>query len=316
MGSRCRLAFHKDGLLAYGGYIEGFLPATFAVEAIAADDKILSFLSLNDQPLTLKAVGEAAFSLSRGETTVKFTGGNETALPPIPQVPDGAATLELPPALILQALMDCVPKTGWGAMNTEMVGAVIDADGVIATDNTSLAWAPTSDVLDSKAARLVLPRPFCMALTRWVKALGEEYEVYRTDSAVYALWASGEVLFGQLPVPSEEAMDFGHLKDACEEAHYMTLPAGFTDLLSEASIFSDDIVIQADGKALNLSTPGPISWHRSVPWTGEVTAALALPLKRFQTALEYCQSLAVAKNSRMIHLANLESPLYVVISTK
>lgn len=303
---------------AYGGYIEGFLPAQFGIEAIAADDKILAFLSLSDEALSLTAGKDGNFELKRGPAKVKFTAGSETAMPNIPAPPDDALVLDLPGMLLIDALMDCVPKTGWGAMNNEMLGAVVDPAHILATDNTSLAFAETT-TQEGRENRLILPRPFCMALTQWTKALGDKLEVSYTDTAIYAVWESGEVLMGALPVipEGETGMQFDGMIEEAYAAPFAVLPADFNTLLAEAAIFSDDIIFESKNKQIQLSTPGPISWHRTATWTGGSTSkAHVLPLKRLATALEYCHSLSIGTNDRMVYLRNDDTGLYVIIATK
>jgi len=239
-------------------------------------------------------------------------------MPNIPAPPEDALVLDLPGTALLDALMDCVPKTGWGAMNNEMLGAVVDPTAILATDNTSLAFAEI-DPQEGRAKRVILPRPFCMALTQWVKALGDRFELSYTPAAVYAMWESGEVLFGQLPViPEDDAgMQFDGILEEAYTAKFTPLPQDFAALLAEAAIFSDDIIFESKNKQIELSTPGPISWHRTVTWTGNNTGkAHVLPLKRLATALEYCQSLSIGANDRMVYLRNDDTGLYVIIATK
>lgn len=316
VGQRCRLAFHRGGLQAFGGYLEGFLPTAFAVEAVAGDDKILAFLQLSDDPVTLTA-GKASFELNRGDATVRFEALPDIPLPAIPLPGDDTRAVALPPAAVIQALLDCVPKTGWGALNIEMLGVVLNAEGAVATDNTSLAWcdlgAPSAQW---KTDRLILPRPFCLAYIHWLKRLGDNVAVSISDSAIYAVWADGGVLCGVLPADNGEAVDFSAILTACAQVAYADTPASLAALLDEAAIFADDIVIEATAASLKLSTAGPISWHRAVAWTnpGTATSPLTVPLKRLRTALDYSTKLSISDGR--IHLSHETTKLYVVIATK
>ena len=234
----------------------------------------------------------------------------------------------IPDTDILTALMDCVPKSGWGAMNVEMLGVVLDGYGAVATDNTSLAWckpSPTGWTWNHEQ-RLILPRPFCTTLAHWVKVLGKDYKVY-TDfvATVAATWNTGEVLTGQLPSDITEAVDFGPILDSVAQSNYAPIPDKLTEYLDEASIFSEEIVLSkmptpSAGQTVvqggvQLSTVGTTAWERNIVWAGGVSppTPLPTPLKRLRTSLQYTQRMALRE--QQIHLSNHDATFFVIIAT-
>lgn len=309
VGQRCRLAFHRAGLHAFGGYIEGFLPEPFSIEAVASDDKILAFLQLNNQLVQLSST-KTHFVLTRGDAKVKFEASSDVPLPAFPEV--GASTaINLPEVDVLEALLEVAPKTGWGALNAEMLGIVLSSAGAVATDNISLGWSNA----EAYPAVMVVPRPFCLAYIRWVRALGKDVHVETNGIGILAEWTTGEKLYGVLPASPRIEMDFSTLFDEAQTLTYCAFPDQFKELLDEAAIFADEITLQTNGKALSLSTSGPVSWHREVMWEGDaIEKSLTLPLKRLRTSLDYADILGVVENR--LHLSTEVQDLHIIIAGK
>lgn len=301
---------------AFGGYIEGFLPAAFDVEAVCSDDRVLSFLQLNDEPLSLE-IGKNRFILRRGDSDVevRFEASPDVPMPTWPPH-SRAQPLEGVDLKLVKAMLDSVPKTGWGSLNPEMLGVLVCPDGLISTDNACLAWAPVSEeIAASWKERVVLPRPFCLALLNWAAALGPEYKLRYSRTGVAAEWVTGAKLYGALPAASNNPIDFSALCNAMLEASYIARPAPFGDYLDEAAIFADDLMIERDGKNLLLETPGEMSWHRSVFWDEDAEPVkLALPLKRLRTAVEYADEIAIVPER--IFLRSQSQDLYIVVGAK
>lgn len=315
VGQRARLAFRFNGLHAFGGYIEGFLPATFANEAVASDDRILTFLQLsNDAPALGR--GKDRFVLSRGEVEVRFEAAADVPLPTFPELTRRAKELKGLDLKQVRALLDSVPKTGWGALNAEMLGIIVTPEGIISTDNTCMGWGLTETPHgDLGNTRLVLPRPFCLALLEWAEKLGKEFTLKYLPTGVLAEWAGGAKLYGSLPTANVNPIEFGALCEELRNAVYTPQPEHFRLFLDEAAIFSEDLIIELKGKTLNLSTPGEISWHRQTLWAGEDGfVKMPLPLKRLRTAVEYTDE--IAWGAGRVYLRTQTQDLYIVISAK
>jgi hypothetical protein len=309
VGQRARLAFRKNGLHAFGGYIEGFLPATFAEDAVASDDRILAFLQRSDATPTLKQ-GKDRFVLSRGGVEVRFEAAADTPLPTFPVIRKPTLlTLQRSDLVLVEAMLDTVPKTGWGALNPQMLGLVMSPHGTTSTDNTSWASAP-----DIKADGLViLPRPFCLALLHWADALGMPDSITYSTAGVLATWKDGAKLYGALPAPSE-SIDYTALRNLVEAVVYVERSKEFLDHLEEAAIFSDDLIVEVRGGGLRLSTPGEISWYREIEWNGDDYPAVIVPLKRFTAAVHVTDEISFADGK--VFLRKQAKDLLIVIATK
>lgn len=249
------------------------------------------------------------FVLMRGESQIRFEGAGAEAMPTLFTCPE--TELQLPNLKQLEAALDCVPKTGWGALHPDMLGVVISNIGLVSTDNDSLAWGSEQTW---PQVRIVLPRPFCLALLSWANSLNKAPKLYADDKSVEAIWDTGERLHGVLPHASDTPMAFDGYTQLMAAQEYIKVPDYLNQILEEAAIFGDDLVVGAlIPGSLKLSTPGPVSWERTVRWDSNVRLKdQVLPLKRLRTALLNSEQLCLVEGRIFLQ----GKGFYVVISTK
>ena len=277
---------------------------------MASDDRILNFLQLSDALPTLKQ-GKERFVLTRGDVEVRFEAAADAPIPAFPAFRKySPLTLAKDHMRFIAAMMETVPKTGWGALNPDMLGLVLDADGTMSTDNTSLAFSPKLVA----SPRLILPRPFCLALSHWCDILGMPTVTY-TDKGVLAKWDEGARLYGSLPATAKQSINFEALKQELIDAEYVTRPKELDDIIDEAAIFSDDLILEETGDTLKLSTSGEISWNREIEWvSGKATEPFAVALKRFATAVKYATGVSIG--DKRVYLRSEAADLYMVMSAR
>jgi len=270
---------------------------------------MLAFLQLNDDPLKL-SVTPKHFVLTRGAAVVRFEATADVEMPEFPSFKK-AFPIDLPDLDLISAMLDCVPGTGWGAINSDMLGIVLSQSGMISTDNTTLAWAPDM----SWKQRLVLPRPFCLALANWASVLKDNPKLDADGSGVVAQFPKGEKLFGALPTSSAKGSDFEGLLTEMEKAEYTEYPESLRSMCEEAAIFAEDVTLSVSSKAITLTTAGEISWQRTVHCQIDVEAdPITLPLKRFRTALNYADQ--IGWGAGRVYLRNSDEKFYAVIAAK
>lgn len=294
---------------AFGGYLEGFLPVGFAIEAVTSDERILSFLKRVTSVPRLRQT-KKTFELVRGDSVVNFEAAADVPMPkwPVLKEPQVVAGLDLK---LLDAMLLCVPKTGFGNLNPEMLGAVLTDRGAISTDNATLAWI-TSPTF---TRRMILPRPFCLALLTWADALGTEFELRHGSNGVEAVWKEGAKLFGVLPSDKTEPMNIGSILDGMEAAATDPIPGGLKEAIEEAAIFSDTIILDGTkAEALHLSTPNDtMSWSRSLLWKHESdNTVIALNLARLKAALKHADLMLIDKHC--IYLGSESGSFLAVIA--
>lgn len=309
MGQKPRLAFRKNGLHAYGGYIEGFLPASFSLEAVSGDNKILSFLRRSNAVPVLSKTKQH-FQLERGESVVKFEAAADVPLPTWPDVKNGQP-LEGIDLKSLESMLDCIPKTGWGVLHPEMLGVVLMPLGIFSTDSASLGWI----TMPTFERRAILPRPFCLALITWAAELGDDFDLLYGDNGVSAEWKDGARLFGQLPDNDHKPLPVDGFFPLMEEAIYAPIPAGLLEALEEAAIFGEAIIVDGEqpGK-LGLSTPdSQVFWQRDMAWANtNAMHSISLQLKRLVIALKAADEIAIGKER--VFLRKADGTFFVVIS--